>query len=273
MRFLNCLRSKQSFVYAFVKTNAFSGFIIGTVYDSNDYAPLSAVSITDEGSSITVLSLPGGRFMMQVPAGTSTLNLTKTGYQDEDVLNIEVIEGLAAEVNIMMDPVGTQAESIELAIGWNLISLPKQLSDTSIENVLSSIVDKYESVWAYVNGQWKSFDPVQPFFSDLTGMQAGIGYWIKMKEAAELTVIGSDPSGSISLADGWNLVGYNGSEVADIETALASIAGNFISVWAYINGQWKSFDPAQPFFSDLNNMTPGVGYWIKTSEASTWSLL
>ncbi len=93
-----------------------------------------------------------------------------------------------------------------------------------------------------------------------------------MKETAELTVSRTDPSAAISLSDGWNLVGFNGSEIKDIEEALESITGKYISVWAYINGQWKSYDPNQPFFSDLNNVTPGIGYWIKTSEACTWSL-
>ena len=161
---------------------------------------------------------------------------------------------------------------IMLNINWNLISLSKQPANTNIETVLSSIVDKYESVWAYVNGQWKSYDPAQPNFSDLTVMETGIGYWIKMKEAGEIVVSGSNAPASISLSDGWNLVGFNGSEVKDMVTALASIAGKFISVWAYVNGQWKSYDPDQPNFSDLNNVTPGVGYWIKTNAACVWSL-
>ena len=166
----------------------------------------------------------------------------------------------------------SQISNIGLSNGWNLISLPKQQTDTSIDNVLGTIVNKYDSVWAYINGQWKSYDPVQPFFSDLTDMQAGVGYWIKMKEPGELTVSGPEPLTSINLSDGWNLVGFNGSEVKDTETAMTSISGKYISVWAYVNGQWKSYDPNQPFFSDLNNVTPGVGYWIKTSEACTWSL-
>ncbi len=66
-----------------------------------------------------------------------------------------------------------------------------------------------------------------------------------------------------------------GSWLDSLEGSLnspASIAGKYISVWAYINGQWKSYDPDQPFFSDWTTMTPGGGYWIKTSEACTWSL-
>ncbi len=53
---------------------------------------------------------------------------------------------------------------------------------------------------------------------------------------------------------------------------LGVIVNKYESVWAYINGLWKSYDPNQPYFSDLTTITPGVGYWIKTSEACTWSL-
>ena len=55
-----------------------------------------------------------------------------------------------------------------------------------------------------------------------------------------------------------------------IEAALSSIVGKYESVWAYINGQWKSYDPNQPFLSDLNNMAPGTGYWIKVDENAVW---
>ncbi len=163
--------------------------------------------------------------------------------------------------------------SIILSSGWNLISLPLRQADTDIESVLSSIVNKYESVWAYINGGWYSYDPGQPFFSDLSTLEAGIGYWIKMNEPAELLINGSDPSRNISLSDGWNLVGYNETSVMAVDTALDLIAGQYHSIWAYVNGQWKSYNPNQPFFSDLSTLTPGMGYWIKASEASTWILI
>ena len=165
----------------------------------------------------------------------ATLTLTDGGAGDDD--------GIANGVIINSTGLGYTFSPISVSAGWNLISLPKQPANISTEDVLSSIAGKYESVWAYINGQWKSYDPEQPFFGDLTTMQAGIGYWIKMKAAGELTVSGSETSASITLYDGWNLVGYNGSQITDIEEALESIAGKYISVWAYINGQWKSFDP------------------------------
>jgi hypothetical protein len=155
---------------------------------------------------------------------------------------------------------------------WNMISLEKQPATTAIATVLDSIAGKYISVWAYIGGAWKVYDPASPGFSDLTDMEAGIGYWINMSEAATLTVSGSTPSKSIAISSGWNLVGYNSSTAQAADTALASIDGKYVSVWAYIGGAWKVYDPANPGFSDLTDMEPGHGYWINANQVCTWTL-
>jgi hypothetical protein len=156
--------------------------------------------------------------------------------------------------------------------GWDLISLYKQPADTDIGTVLAAISGKYISVWSYVNGSWKVYDPNNPGFSDLTTMEAGSGYWINMTEAANANIIGSVPTTSLSLKRGWNLVGYNSSTSQAVADALASIAGNYVSAWAYMDGNWKVYDPANPGFSDLTTMEPGYGYWINTTKACTWTL-
>ena len=252
-------------------SNVLFSFVTGRLYNKENFNPVDGATITVDNSNEDVISLPNGSFILMVPPGSMSLTITEDNYNDL-LLDINVSEDVLLKINLGMDPISSQGPSLNLLNGWNLISLSKQPANTDIETVLDSIVDKYESVWAYINGQWKSHDPEQPFFSDLTTMETGIGYWVRMKEAAELTVSGFEPSGTIVLAHGWNLVGYNGSEVKDMEKALESINGKVVSVWSYVNGQWKSYDPDQPFFSDLNNMTPGVGYWIRTSEAGTWSL-
>jgi hypothetical protein len=103
-------------------------------------------------------------------------------------------------------------------------------------------------------------------------MKAGRGYWINMNESGSLSFSGSDPSASIPLSGGWNLVGYNSSMSQSVGDALASISGKYVSVWAYVNGTWKVYDPNNPGFSDLTTMDPGYGYWINTNEACTWTL-
>jgi YD repeat-containing protein len=207
-------------------------------------------------------------------AGTVTY-----GYDDAGRL-IRAIYGDKTEItytydaagNLLSRVTGPPGQDTTLASGWNLISLSQQPSNTSIASVLVNIIGKFVSVWAYIDGNWRVYDPNNPGFSDLTTMEAGRGYWLNTKESTTLSISGSTPSTSIELGSGWNLVGYNSSTSQAIANALASIAGKYISVWAYKNGSWKVYDPNNPGFSDLTTMGPGYGFWINATEACTWTL-
>ena len=181
-----------------------------------------------------------------------------TAYNDE---NLE--SGYSNEVDAM---------AINLSPGSNLISLYRQPEDTDIESVLNSILGKYTSVWAYIDNTWKVYDPENPGFSDLTTMEAGKGYWVEMNESATMIVTGLVASNVTDLVSGSNLVGYGSASPWDTPEAVASIEGQYVSVWAFIEGNWKVYDPANPGFSDLTTMAPGYGYWIDVSEACEWNL-
>jgi len=154
--------------------------------------------------------------------------------------------------------------------GWNLISLPRQPSDTDISNVLGNISGKYASAWAFQNGSWKVYDPATPGLSDLSAMEAGYGYWLDVTEAATISVTGTEPSGAINLIEGWNLVGYNSSTFSNITDAMTSIADNVVSVLAYKDGAWQTYNPSDLPGSTLTTMIPGYGYWINTNAPCEW---
>ncbi len=162
--------------------------------------------------------------------------------------------------------------TINLRKEWNLISIPLIQENSSIESILSSISGLYSVVWAYIDGKWKAYDPEFPIFSDLKHMEPGVGYWIRMKEAGNLKLTGNISKSNIRLEEGWNLVGYNILASQNIQDALFSIKGCLISVWAYIDGKWRLYDPASPLFSDLEAMEYGKGYWINVRKACTWTL-
>jgi hypothetical protein len=156
---------------------------------------------------------------------------------------------------------------INLNKGLNLISLPEQPANTAIHQVTSSIAGKFNSIWAYVGGSWKLYNPGNSNFSDLLTMEAGRGYWIDMKESGALLGSGTAAPSSIPLSKGWNLIGYNSTIPASVTDALKSISGKYNSVWTHTNGAWKLYDPKDPNFSDLTSMEPGVGYWIDALES------
>ena len=161
---------------------------------------------------------------------------------------------------------------MNLSQGSNLVSLYRQPIDTNIAKVLDSISGKYTSVWAFVDNSWKVYDPANPGFSDLSEMEAGRGYWIDMNQAATLTVFGLVPSDQMGLSSGSNLVGYNSATAQAIAQAMGSIEDQCLSVWAFIDGSWRVYDPANPGFSDLSTMEPGYGYWIDATGPCNWTV-
>ena len=116
--------------------------------------------------------------------------------------------------------------------GWYMISLPVQPENTAITSVLTSVAGKYGSVWAYLDGAWKLHDPANPGFSDLTTMESGNGYWLKMNQAGNLTVLGTGvEKRPVNLAVGWNFAGYNSALANTPSEAFATIAGRYIAAW------------------------------------------
>jgi len=238
--------------------------LIGTIYLTGTNA--TEFSIQNDNCSNQTLT----------PSGTCTVDIifspTSEGAKSAD-LSLTSNDPDAPQSNVQLTGVGNAPpQSIQLNSGWNLISLKVQPADTAIATVLESINGKYISVWAYQDGSWKIYDPLHPGFTDLTTMSSGLGYWVNMKEPGSITFSGSDPPNSINLNTGWNLVGYNSGIGKPITDALASIAGKYVSVWAYISGGWKVYDPANPGLTDLTSMEPGYGYWINAMQACTWAL-
>jgi hypothetical protein len=166
----------------------------------------------------------------------------------------------------------TSPNAISLNSGWNLISLPLQPSDHSIDDLLSSLQGIFTIVWSYQDGAWKMYDPFNPGFSDLTSMEIGYGYWIKMNGTGAINISGNAAPSAINLASGWNLVGYNSTSSKSAVDAIAGINDKVEIIWSYQNGAWKLYDPANPGFSDLGMLEPGRGYWIKTKQACSWTL-
>lgn len=162
--------------------------------------------------------------------------------------------------------------SLSIAKGWNLISLPLTPANAASQIVLGSALTNINSVWSYQNAAWKIFLPNNTNFSDLTEITSGNAYWIESLVDTALPYNGVSASKTMDLALGWNFVGYNSASTQTVITAVANIGANLESVWGYTNGTWHMYDPTNPGFSDLANMEPGKGYWVKTKLASTWTL-
>jgi len=162
--------------------------------------------------------------------------------------------------------------TITLRQGLNLISFPNLPSDSSINTILNPILDKVISVLVFNNSSWSFFDPLNITEESLATMEPGKGYYIKMREAANLTISGTLSHRSLFLDSGWNLVGFNSIVENNITDVLTSIDGKYLRIWAFIDGSWKVYDPNYPDYSSLKVFKPGYGYFIAISDSCTWTI-
>jgi len=209
------------------------------------------------------------------------------------------------------------SQTIPLQQGWNLISFSvntcfyKEIPHPtvpmlegleyvhvgSIAEVLTSIAGKYEVVRGFDRYGAHTYDPtLSDDFNDLTYLAPGYGYWIKMKEAGELTLRGSrvGMGKSLDLVGGWNLVGYwpdvvyytgtkapamtfatppspmFSNHVDSLMKVLKSLEGNVEVIRGFDADGYHSFKPDVPaFINDLNYLGPGYGYWLRVKESGS----
>ena len=157
---------------------------------------------------------------------------------------------------------------INLASGWNLISLPLIPTSTAIGTVLADVDENTTIVWSYdaVAEAWTSWEP--GFGGDLTAMVDGKGYWIYMDAADLLTVNGVElkpapnTPPSYAVTPGWNLIGFKSSVQRTAGDYLLGIAGSWTRIYTYGTMKYSAVGS-----SDM--MNPGKGYWIAVTTAGT----
>lgn len=167
---------------------------------------------------------------------------------------------------------------IPLEQGWNMISLPVEPESYDVADVFASVDGSYDLVYAFdaAQGEWLTYDVnLPPQANSLTTLDATMGLWVHMTQAATLSVTGVEQTVvDIPLYTGWNLVSYPLLQGQPIEDALASIDGKYTSVRTYDafdpSDPWKNYLPGAPsFVSDLSDMMPEHGYWIEVTEDCT----
>lgn len=187
-------------------------------------------------------------------------------------------------VIVMLDGI---AFDIMLREGWNMISIPVNLTDTTLEEVLKAIDGNYIAVqWFDINDpkdQWKHYHIDKVGMNDLADIDRWMGIWIFMKMDDILPVVGPIPVPSITDIDlkaGWNFVGYPSLTIRNAGNAsgeaFESISG-FVDIVQYYDASdpsniWKEWDPGTFSQDDLIDIRPGYGLWIHVTGDCTWSV-
>jgi len=144
---------------------------------------------------------------------------------------------------------------INLTKGWNLISIPLNLTNTTLPIPFESIEGNYSHGFTFIDGEWYSYYAGEP--PGEKTIEPTMAIWINMTnddilelEGAELNLV------DLPLSSGLNLVGYPYLE----EKNVAELFEND-TVYSY-NGTWSSYIPDR-LFNSLEIAKPGYGYWVK----------
>ncbi|MFH0874696.1 MAG: hypothetical protein V1859_02075 [archaeon] len=168
--------------------------------------------------------------------------------------------------------------------GWNLISIPCVPTPTNISEVLLNILPDIISVHEYYGigaDPWKAYNPSLPGWvvQDLTKLDRKKGYWMNMAANTHYYYNSSTATPNIlSLANGWNLVGYPLISLKNISDAMLPINGSYDIIVLYnatdSADYWKEYtwNESRPSGQDLYNMTPYYGYWIYSYGSRTLML-
>lgn len=159
------------------------------------------------------------------------------------------------------DACDTAVVDLPFLPGWNLVSVPLEPEDPSVEAVFGAVADG--NVWEWQNGQYKGAAEVH----------AKTGYWV-FSGYAEKTIVPVTgvpvQDTSRSLSQGWNLVG----PVA--EHRLTAPDAVILPVWGW-NGHAYFVPGGNPDGGGREResspkLVPGYAYWVYAAEATSISL-
>ncbi|MDQ0288539.1 fibronectin type 3 domain-containing protein [Oligosphaera ethanolica] len=215
--------------------------------------------------------------------GRFSVNLTVQVNADNEVLTFklwladtkEIMDSattvsakIAGEQGTVDDPVilsfGSVTQTVSLLAGWNHISFFVGFADDSPAAVFAPVMDKLKKIIS----DNKNYVPGYGALNTLKQMRPGLGHWVNMSAAAELTVTGMPLNAAatpITLKKGWNNVGYILSSPSAVAGALAGILPQVEKVI----GENKNYSPALGPLNTLKQLNPGRGYWIRVNADTT----
>ncbi len=219
------------------------------------------------GESATPLSASGGNLLWYTYAtgGTgstsaptpSTVNVGTTSYYVSQT--VSTCESSRAKIDVIVSS-NEITQTIPLASGWNLISFYVVPSNASVSSVFGTSLNQIDMI-KNSDGFYK---PSQnAVFQSITAITLGESYLVYANTPTTISVTGVPESNvSVSLKQGWNMLGYPKSTSATITSALSSIWNNVEVI--------KNFEAFKDKTSGtLNNLTPGEGYYIYMNNAGS----
>lgn len=229
---------------------------------------VSNVWLNWNGTNYTMFAMAAGIYMFNVTDLTNGIYSYRVYANDTDG-NLGTSETRSVTVNKTI-----KTFELTLTEGWNLISIPLEVANTSINAVFPNASDGDE-LYGYNNNSWV----LATYYSDLPGWYGDLetivpdkGYWYRANSAYTAIIRGTEAgSRSVTINTGWNLIGYT-RLIEENVTGLITDVSDGDEIYGY-NGGWKStvyYYELPGWYGDLKTMEPGKGYWYRANAPFSW---
>ncbi len=161
-------------------------------------------------------------------------------------------------------------QSINLNLGWNIMSFYVVPADVDLLNIVNPLVTNSTLIKVIdENGDFIEFLTGPGWVNYIGDMANTEGYYIKVNASTTLDAHGTQVvlPYNIPLFTGWNMAGYPAKTQQDALTALATLIGNnsLIKVMDE-SGNFIQNIPPYGWFNTIVNLEPDEGYYIKVSS-------
>jgi murein DD-endopeptidase MepM/ murein hydrolase activator NlpD len=204
--------------YWIISNDGLSGYMASLMFNYRDD------DIVGDENNIVLGQWTGSDWNIYNPADAAQNQLTGT------VMSFSDFTGVTASLRL------------DLADGWNLISMPVTASDMR-KTVL--FPTSTSGAFDYTNG-YNQRDTLKP----------GVGYWLKFEGNQQTSIFGSPVvSETVYVSNGWNIIGSvsSGYPVDQIVPLGTFVQSNYFGY----DGMYRAVD----------SLMPGKGYWVKVSNA------
>ncbi len=249
--------------------DSLEGVLFNDTDANGDLLTVSEVngSSADVGVSVTLtngtlnLSSDGSFTYVHDGSDTTSDSFTYKANDGTDDSNL-------ATVSITINPA---VETISLFQGWNFVSVPAKLDNSSceIQQVFPGIDTDGNPIYLYDNGTWNQM-AASDIFMPLDGI------WIYSMSSEDAVLIFDTnpvmlpPTKDLELS--WNAIGHSSKEPVNANSTLYSVE----SKWAYLIGfdaSSQNYEPAiinnhedGSAYDEDNPMHPTKGYWLFMTE-------
>ena len=158
-------------------------------------------------------------------------------------------------------------QTVTMTPGWNWFSLHVRATDMTPGNVLSHLHPTTGSVVKTLNSYSQYTGASQGWRGTLTTFNTSSSYMVLLTQPDTLRLLGQlvNDTTNISIASGWNWVGFPRPNIVDASSYLRNVnatTGDVLKSESqfsqYTGGGWSG---------SLHNMYPGEGYKLKTVNA------